>query len=197
MLFAADVLSRNPGATIIYDVKSTRNLQPWIERHGGVPQMWKTGHSLIKARMKEIGSPLAGEMSGHSSSANAGTVRRWTAARDCSRFFPAPIGVVLDALPDSISTPNCTFRCRRRGPRVDREDARRLGFPDAQRIVRIDGLRVEFADGFDSPAPRTRRRSSCCVSKPTTTPALQRIQRDVMAAVRRFKPDAMIAAHAH
>ena len=65
MLFAADVLSRNPGATVIYDVKSTRNLQPWITRHGGTPLMWKTGHSLIKAKMKETGALLAGEMSGH------------------------------------------------------------------------------------------------------------------------------------
>jgi phosphomannomutase/phosphoglucomutase len=54
-----------PGATIIYDVKSTRLLGPWIEKHGGVPMIWKTGHSFIKARLKETGAPLAGEMSGH------------------------------------------------------------------------------------------------------------------------------------
>ena len=65
MLFAADVLSRNPGAEIIYDVKCTRTCAPWIRRHGGEPLMWKTGHSLIKAKMKETGAPLAGEMSGH------------------------------------------------------------------------------------------------------------------------------------
>src|SRR6266704_6677690 len=65
MLFAKDVLSRQPGAEIIYDVKSTRNLAPWIREHGGVPSLWKTGHSLIKARMRERGAALAGEMSGH------------------------------------------------------------------------------------------------------------------------------------
>ncbi|MDA8384304.1 MAG: phosphomannomutase/phosphoglucomutase, partial [Betaproteobacteria bacterium] len=65
MLFAQDLLSRNPGASIIYDVKSTRNLAPWITRHGGKPLLWKTGHSLIKAKMKETGALLAGEMSGH------------------------------------------------------------------------------------------------------------------------------------
>ena len=65
MLFAADVLTRMPGATIIYDVKSTRNLAPWIKDHGGVPLLWKTGHSLIKGKMKETGAALAGEMSGH------------------------------------------------------------------------------------------------------------------------------------
>jgi len=65
MLFAKDVLSRQPGAEIIYDIKSTRNLAPWIRKHGGVPSLWKTGHSLIKARMRERGAALAGEMSGH------------------------------------------------------------------------------------------------------------------------------------
>src|SRR5947208_10940846 len=65
MLLAKDVLSRNPGAEIIYDVKSTRLLAPWIERHGGKPTIWKIGHSLIKAKLKETGALLAGEMSGH------------------------------------------------------------------------------------------------------------------------------------
>jgi phosphomannomutase/phosphoglucomutase len=65
MLYAQDVLSRNPGAQIIYDVKCTRLLAPWIERHGGRPLVWKTGHSLVKAKLKESGAPLAGEMSGH------------------------------------------------------------------------------------------------------------------------------------
>jgi hypothetical protein len=65
MLFAKDVLSRNPGAEIIYDVKSTRLLEPWIARHGGRATIWKTGHSLIKAKLRETGALLAGEMSGH------------------------------------------------------------------------------------------------------------------------------------
>jgi phosphomannomutase/phosphoglucomutase len=65
MLFAADVLSRNPGEQILYDVKCTRHLAPWIEKSGGVPLMYKTGHSLVKAKLKETGAPLGGEMSGH------------------------------------------------------------------------------------------------------------------------------------
>jgi len=65
LLFAEDVLSRNPNATIIFDVKSTRNLFQWIKDKGGKPLMWKTGHSLIKAKMKEENAALAGEMSGH------------------------------------------------------------------------------------------------------------------------------------
>ena len=65
MLFATDILTRNPGATIIYDVKCTGHLQPLILQHGGSPLMWRTGHSLIKAKMKETDAALAGEMSGH------------------------------------------------------------------------------------------------------------------------------------
>ncbi|WP_376767447.1 hypothetical protein [Paludibacterium denitrificans] len=65
MLFAADVLSRNPGAQVIYDVKSTRLLKPWIQEHGGMPVMSRTGHSFIKSKIKETGALVAGEMSGH------------------------------------------------------------------------------------------------------------------------------------
>ena len=73
MLFAADVLARNPGGRIIFDVKCTRNLATWIERHGGEPIMWKTGHSFIKGKLKETNALLAGEMSGHIFLRNAGT----------------------------------------------------------------------------------------------------------------------------
>ena len=65
MLFAADVLSRNPGGQIIFDVKCTRNLATWIKQHDGEPIMWKTGHSFIKGKLRETGALLAGEMSGH------------------------------------------------------------------------------------------------------------------------------------
>ena len=115
MLFATDVLARNPGATVIYDVKSTRNLQPWIRRHGGTPLMWKTGHSLIKSKMKETGALLAGEMSGHTF-----FKERWYGFDDglyagarlleiLSRHADA--SAVLTALPDSISTPELNVPC--------------------------------------------------------------------------------------
>ena len=115
MLFAADVLAREPGATIIYDVKSTRNLKPWILRHGGVPLLWKTGHSLIKGKMKEVGAALAGEMSGHTF-----FKERWYGFDDglyagarlleiLSRH--ADPSAVLDALPDAVSTPELNVAC--------------------------------------------------------------------------------------
>src|SRR5256884_3950086 len=109
MLFAKDVLSRQPGAEIIYDVKSTRNLAPWIRRHGGVPSLWKTGHSLIKARMRERGAALAGEMSGHTF-----FVERWYGFDDAQYAGARLLEILsktpdatatLNALPDSVSTP--------------------------------------------------------------------------------------------
>src|SRR5437660_6402673 len=109
MLFAADVLAREPGATVIYDVKSTRNLKPWIARHGGKSLLWKTGHSLIKGKMKEVGAALAGEMSGHTF-----FKERWYGFDDglyagarlleiLSRHVDP--SALLNALPDSLSTP--------------------------------------------------------------------------------------------
>jgi len=85
MLFAADVLSRHPNADIIFDVKSTRNLFAWIRQHGGNPILWKTGHSLMKAKMRETGALLAGELSGHTffKSAGMASMTDFTQARDC------------------------------------------------------------------------------------------------------------------
>src|SRR4029078_7264307 len=115
MLFAADVLSREPGATIIYDVKSTRNLKPWIARHGGPPLLWKTGHSLIKRKMKEVDAALAGEMSGHTffrerwygfdDGLYAGARLLEILARHENPSAP------LDALPDAVSTPELNVAC--------------------------------------------------------------------------------------
>jgi phosphomannomutase/phosphoglucomutase len=153
MLFAADVISRVPGATVIYDVKSTRNLKPWIERHGGKPLLWKTGHSLIKAKMKETGAALAGEMSGHTFFGE-----RWYGFDDglyagarllelLSRH-PDP-SAVLDALPDALSTPELQVACSEgEHHALIAKLAADAKFPGATDVVRIDGLRVEYADGF-------------------------------------------------
>jgi phosphomannomutase/phosphoglucomutase len=109
MLFAADVLARNPGAEVIFDVKCTRHLFGWITRHGGKPVLWKTGHSFIKAKLKESGAPLAGEMSGH-----IFFKERWYGFDDglyagarlleiLSRV--ANPSAALNALPNAVSTP--------------------------------------------------------------------------------------------
>ncbi len=153
MLFAADVLSRNPGAEIIFDVKSTRNLFSWIREHGGKPTLWKTGHSLVKAKMKETGALLAGEMSGH-----VFFKERWYGFDDglysgarlleiLSRFTDP--SATLNNLPDAVSTPELHIKL------LEGENhalIARLGkeaqFTDEKEIITIDGLRVEYADGF-------------------------------------------------
>jgi phosphomannomutase/phosphoglucomutase len=153
MLFAADVLAREPGATVIYDVKSTRNLKPWIIRHGGVPLLWKTGHSLIKGKMKEVGAALAGEMSGHTFFRE-----RWYGFDD-GLYAGARLleilsrhddpSAVLDALPDAVSTPELNVAC---AEGEHHALVAKLGataeFPGATEVIRIDGLRVEYPDGF-------------------------------------------------
>ena len=153
MLFAADVLERVPGATIIYDVKSTRKLGPWIRAHGGEPMLWKTGHSLIKARMKEVGAALAGEMSGHTFFGE-----RWygfddglyTGARllEILSRHDDP-SAVLNALPDALSTPELALPLAEgEQHRLIEKLQRTADFPGASDVIRIDGLRVEYPDGF-------------------------------------------------
>jgi phosphomannomutase/phosphoglucomutase len=153
MLFAADVLQRAPGATIIYDVKSTRNLKPWILEHGGVPLLWKTGHSLIKSKMKEVGAAHAGEMSGHTFFGE-----RWYGFDDGlyagARLLEiltrhADPAATLDALPDALSTPELTIPCAEGEQHtLIARLQQQATFPGASDVIRIDGLRVEYPDGF-------------------------------------------------
>jgi phosphomannomutase/phosphoglucomutase len=153
MLFAADMLQRNPGALVIYDVKSTRNLKPWIVDHGGKPLLWKTGHSLIKSKMKETGALLAGEMSGHTF-----FKERWYGFDD-GLYAGARLleilsrhgdpSAVLDSLPESVSTPELNVASGGESPHAVIERlAKEASFPGATDVIRIDGLRVEYADGF-------------------------------------------------
>jgi phosphomannomutase/phosphoglucomutase len=153
MLFAADVLKRVPGGEIVYDVKCTRHVAPWVRRHGGVPGMWKTGHSLIKARMKERHAPLAGEMSGHLFFGE-----RWYGFDDAqyagARLLEilsreANPAAVLNALPESISTPELNWQLTEGEPhRLVEKLQASAKFDGATEIIRIDGLRVEYPDGF-------------------------------------------------
>jgi phosphomannomutase/phosphoglucomutase len=153
MLFAADVLARQAGAEIIYDVKSTRNLAPWIRQHGGRPVLWKTGHSLIKAKLKELGAPLAGEMSGHTF-----FVERWYGFDDGLYAGARLLEIVsrakdpsalLNALPDSVTTPELHWQLAEGEPhRLIAELQRTARFTGAQEVIKLDGLRVEYADGF-------------------------------------------------
>lgn len=154
MLFAQDVLNRNPGAKVIFDVKSTRLLAPWIKEHGGKAIMEKTGHSFIKSAMKETGAPVAGEMSGH-----IFFKERWfgfddglyTGARLLEILSASDNpSEVLNNLPQSISTPelNIALPEGSNGHQVIDELAAKAEFEGATEIITIDGLRVEFPDGF-------------------------------------------------
>jgi phosphomannomutase / phosphoglucomutase len=148
------VLSRNPGAEIIFDVKCTRNLFPWIRKHGGKPLLWKTGHSLIKAKLRESGAPLAGEMSGHVFFKD-----RWYGFDDgmyagarmlelLSRVENAT--KLLESLPDSISTPELNIPLAAEGENhaLIAELQKTARFEGSTEINTIDGLRVEYPDGF-------------------------------------------------
>ena len=195
MLYAADVLSRNPGATVIYDVKSTRNLGPWITRHGGKPLLWKTGHSLIKAKLKETGALLAGEMSGH-----VFFKERWFGFDDAlyvgARLIEilsrhADTGAVLDALPDAVSTPELHLHCEEgeHYALIDRLK-REARFPDAQEVIDIDGLRVEYADGFGLMRASNTTPLIVLRFEADTQDAIARIQAQFRAVLLAAKPDA-------
>ena len=195
MLFAQDVLARNPGSQILYDVKCTRQLSPWIETHGGKPLMWKTGHSLVKAKMRETGAPLGGEMSGHVFIAD-----RWYGFDDglyagarllemLSRH--ADPSAVLNALPQSVNTPELHLHLNEGEnfaliERLQRDPR----FPDATRIVTIDGLRVEYPDGFGLARSSNTTPVVVLRFEGESEAALARIKADFRRALLAAKPDA-------
>jgi phosphomannomutase/phosphoglucomutase len=193
MLFAADVLSRCPGQQIIYDVKCTRLLAPWIRQHGGEPLMWKTGHALVKAKLKETGAPLAGEMSGH-----IFFKERWFGFDDglyagarllevLSRATDA--SALLKALPDSSSTPELNIGMQEGEPfaLID-ELQRQAHFVGAREIITIDGLRVEYADGFGLARPSNTTPVVVLRFEADTREALERIQADFRRVLNAARP---------
>jgi phosphomannomutase / phosphoglucomutase len=193
MLFAADLLTRNPGATIIYDVKSTRNLKPWITQHGGVPLLWKTGHSLIKGKMKEVHAALAGEMSGHTFFGE-----RWYGFDDGlyagARLLEilsrnANPSAVLDALPDALSTPELNVPCAEGEPQaLIARMAETETFPGATEVIRIDGLRVEYSDGFGLARASNTTPVIVLRFEAENPAALARIQEEFRRVLGRAKP---------
>ena len=202
MLFARDVLSRVPGGTIIYDVKCSQRLAPEIEAAGGVPLMFKTGHSLIKAKMKEVNSPLGGEMSGH-----IFFKERWYGFDDgtyagarlleiVSRVPDA--GVLLNSLPTSFSTPELNVVCKEGEPHTVVEALIKAAHFDAPaNISTIDGVRVDWPDGFGLIRASNTTPVLVLRFEGHTPEALQRIEADMLGLLRSVKPDATIAAAAH
>ena len=206
MLFATDILKRNPGGTVIFDVKCTQRLAPVIRKAGGKPLMWKTGHSLIKAKLRETKSPIAGEMSGHIFFGE-----RWYGFDDATYTAARLLEIVsrskdpsklLNALPTSFSTPELNVPCAEGEPKRVVEKLLASGnmkakFPGAQEIITIDGLRVDYKDGFG--LIRSSNTTPVLVMRfeGHTEAALHRIETDFMAALRAVKPDAQVGAAAH
>ena len=194
MLFAADVLSREPGAQIVYDVKCTRLLAPWVREHGGEPVMWNTGHALIKAKLKQSGAALAGEMSGHMF-----FKERWfgfddglyAAARLLEILSASPDGnAVLKALPTAISTPELNLKMNEGEPHVLIADMQQSAvFDGAREIIKIDGLRVEYADGFGLMRASNTTPVVVLRFEADTDAALARIQADFRGVLLRARPD--------
>ena len=194
MLFAADVLERNPGAMIVYDVKCTGRLPGYVLRHGGSPLMWKTGHSLIKAKMRETGAELAGEMSGHFFFAE-----RWygfddgiyAAARLLEILAAAPEepDEVLRALPKGVSTPEIKVDAPGGDPHTFVERFCDGAQFEGGRSSTIDGLRVDWPDGWG--LVRASNTTPVLVLRfdADTQEALSRIQSAFRARLLQIQPD--------
>jgi phosphomannomutase/phosphoglucomutase len=194
MLFARDTLSRNPGADIIFDVKCTNRLADVITENAGVPVLWKTGHSLIKSKLKETGAPLAGEMSGHIFFND-----RWygfddgmyAAARllEIVSMDPRDSEEIFAELPEGVSTPEIRVDLAEgEPPRVIAAVTERADFPDA-RVTTIDGLRVDFPDGWG--LVRASNTQPCLVLRfeGNDDESLERVKQTFRDLLQAVKPD--------
>jgi phosphomannomutase/phosphoglucomutase len=198
MLFAQDVLTRHPGQQILYDVKCTRHIAPWVTARGGKPLMWKTGHSLVKAKMRETGAPLGGEMSGHIFFKD-----RWYGFDD-GLYAGARLlellsrennpSAVLNALPQSISTPELQLKLAEGENFALIEKLQRdARFSGADQIITIDGLRVEYPDGFG--LARSSNTTPVVVMRfeANSTQSLVRIQAEFKRVILAAKADAVLS----
>ncbi|MDA7414977.1 phosphomannomutase/phosphoglucomutase [Xenophilus arseniciresistens] len=202
MLFAQDVLSRVPGGTIVYDVKCSQRLAPAIEAAGGKPMIYKTGHSLIKARMKEVDSPLGGEMSGH-----IFFKERWFGFDDGTyagcRLLEilsghANASAVLNALPTSFSTPEINVKCEEGEPhRLVAQLQGSAHFAAPAQVSTIDGIRVDWPDGFGLIRASNTTPVLVLRFEGQTQDALARIEAEMTALLKSVKPDAVLGEAAH
>jgi phosphomannomutase len=208
LLFAQDVLSRVPGGSIVFDVKCSQQLGPAIASWGGKPEMFKTGHSLIKARMKEIDSPLGGEMSGH-----IFFKERWYGFDDGTyagaRLLEilsksSDVSAVLDALPSSYSTPELNVPCREGEPQevtlslLDQARSKSLPAPEyLPKLCDVDGLRIDWEDGFGLIRASNTTPVLVLRFEGKTLASLERIEKDMMQLLRSVKADATFLDSAH
>lgn len=194
LLFARNVLGERPDSEIIFDVKCSQVLPADIAAHGGRPTMWKTGHSFIKARLRETGAALAGEMSGHIFFND-----RWggfddglyAGARLCELLAAdsRPAADVFGELPDTVNTPELRLEMEEGDHfRLMEVLAARASFPDAE-ISRIDGIRADFEDGFGLIRPSNTTPALILRFEATSGPALARIQEEFRRLLLECRPN--------
>jgi phosphomannomutase len=202
MLFSRDVLSRVPGGTIVFDVKCSQRLAPAIEAAGGEALMFKTGHSLIKAKMKEVNSPLGGEMSGH-----IFFKERWYGFDDGTYAAARLLEIVsrtedpsalLNALPTSFSTPELNVRCAEGEPHtLVAALVKHAHFDAPAKLNTIDGVRVDWPDGFGLIRASNTTPVLVLRFEGHSPQALQRIQDQMLALLHTVKPGAAFEQAAH
>ena len=193
ILFAEDILTRQPGSTIIYDVKCSRHVGLAVKAAGGTPLMWQTGHSLIKAKLAETGAPLAGEMSGHIFFAE-----RWFGFDDglytgarlleiLSRSDDA--AAQLHALPQDHSTPELNIKMAEGEPHAFVQELTQADFPTARERILIDGIRTEYDDGFGLARASNTTPVVVLRFEAESEAALQRIQAEFRTALLGLRPE--------
>ncbi|WIM06934.1 MAG: phosphomannomutase/phosphoglucomutase [Candidatus Nitricoxidivorans perseverans] len=193
MLFAADVLMRNPGAQIIFDVKCSRWVAESVKLQGGRPLMWNTGHAFIKGKLRETGAPLAGEMSGHMF-----FKERWYGFDDGLYAGARLLEIVsrwkdanwpLKNLPNAICTPELNLKMKEGEPHALIEKLQKQGkFPGAAQLVTIDGVRAEYPDGFGLARASNTTPVVVLRFEADTQAALARIQAEFKAALESVWP---------
>ncbi|MBO5390919.1 MAG: phosphomannomutase/phosphoglucomutase, partial [Pseudomonas sp.] len=194
MLFAQDVLERNPAAEVIFDVKCTRRLAPWIEACGGRPLMWKTGHSLIKKKMKETGALLAGEMSGH-----IFFKERWFGFDDgiysAARLLEilskrqATAEELFETFPNDISTPEINIDVTDESKFSIIEALHDAQWGEAAELTSIDGVRVDYPHGWGLVRASNTTPVLVLRFEAETEAELQRIKDVFHAQLKRVAPD--------
>ncbi|MDW8478797.1 MAG: hypothetical protein RML12_01555 [Xanthomonadales bacterium] len=194
MLFARDLLVRNPGAVVIYDVKCSGRLAGEILRYGGSPVMWRTGHSLIKAKMRELDAELAGEMSGHFF-----FKERWYGFDDAlyaaARLLEilaaesASLDELLAELPSGVSTPELRVPLPEGEHYAFIERFQREARFEGARISQIDGLRADWNDGWGLVRASNTTPVLVLRFEGDDTEALARIQGEFRRAMLAVRPD--------
>lgn len=198
MIFSADILSHHPGARIVYDVKCSRKLVDWISAHGGVPTISPTGHSLVKGKLRETNAPFAGEMSGHLFFND----ERWLGFDDglyaAIRLLEilsreADPSATLAALPNAVNTPELQIPTKEGENKAFIERFRSACcFDDAEAVIKVDGVRVEWRDGFALARASNTTPVIVVRFEGDTPEALKRIQERFSAEMRRVDPSIQI-----